>query len=108
MMGASLRCSLLVAFVVLTLSFDSQAFTAVSGNGKGQRRAIRTPSTSFMCSIVRGRRTADTRSRGLSMSEMEEDYPSDTGDDRFSAGGEPRWQADPYPQLNVVAAATLY
>lgn len=24
----------------------------------------------------------------INMSEMDEDYPSDTGDDRFSAGGE--------------------
>ncbi len=82
-MGTAPRGSTLVAVVTVTSLALSQAFTCAI---RGPLRAA--TMTNKMSSS--GRLNAGRRARPgtLFMSEMAEDYPSDTGDDRFSAGGE--------------------
>ena len=86
MMGISYRCTIAMALASLS---GSQAFICGGCGVLGSTPSTTTPhlSSSFghrgSTSSIDGRRTG-----ALLMSEMAEDYPSDTGDDRFSAGGE--------------------
>lgn len=77
--------TMLLLLSVLLAADDVQAFTSVPaavryGRGRNAAAAAATTATRFS-----GRRAACCTP--LNMSEMEEDYPSDTGDDRFSAEG---------------------
>jgi len=80
-MGTSQRRSALIFMAVLASSAVSQAFTCTT-SGPFLTAKNRMPS-SFGLNV--GSRA---KPGTLLMSEMAEDYPSDTGDDRFSAGGE--------------------
>lgn len=96
-MIASCRCTTgVVALILVALMADVQAFTSLavrkSGNSAGHnvlrnRPGIRATRTTKGLG-TNSRRTANREA--LAMSEMEEDYPSDTGDDRFSTGGKHR------------------
>lgn len=86
-MVSSKRYSTMAVLVlsVLLAADDVQAFFSVPSvvrYGRG-RSAAATAATA--ATRLSGRRAACCTP--LSMSEMEEDYPSDTGDDRFSAEG---------------------
>lgn len=90
-MGTSSRFIAALAVMLFVAVVDIDAFTSsvvVQRVGRQHfghvlRGAPRTTSLSFGLNIER------RASRGaVMMSEMSEDYPSDTGDDRFSAGGE--------------------
>lgn len=81
-MKISHRCSAMVA-VVTMFQMKTQAFTCASSGRLRTATDKLKLSSSF--GLHAGRRA---RPGTLLMSEMAEDYPSDTGDDRFSAGGE--------------------
>lgn len=86
-MGISYRCTIAMALASLS---GSQAFLC---GGCGVLRRTRSASTTpHLLSSSFGHTTTGSlggrRKGALLMSEMAEDYPSDTGDDRFSDGGE--------------------
>lgn len=95
-MGISIRCATVASLIALGLLSESQTFALAFCNG-GSAAVLRSSARAgniMMPSSWSGRhrsmRTARVgrhRKVALMMSEMEEDYPSDTGDDRFSAGG---------------------
>lgn len=90
-MGASRRCSALAAFVALTaVPSECQAFiNCFLRTGERTPPAAATTSTTSFRHSSSGRcRKARVKDCGaLLMSEVAEDYPSDTGDDRFAGGG---------------------
>ena len=85
------RCTATAVIVLAALVTDVQAFTCAAFRnsarfGDSSRATLLGTSTSTTSLGLRVSRTA--RCGALAMSEMAEDYPSDTGDDRFSTGGE--------------------
>lgn len=88
-MGISYRCTSAVLLVTLGLLSESRAFvlcgTAVLRSST--RTANMLASISSDTCSTRAARVGGRRQVALMMSEMAEDYPSDTGDDRFSTGG---------------------
>ncbi|CAM9597452.1 unnamed protein product [Pylaiella littoralis] len=93
-MRISIQCATVASLIALGLLSESQTFALAFCNG-GSAAVLRSSARAgnMMPSSWSGRhrsmRTARVgrhRKVALMMSEMEEDYPSDTGDDRFSAG----------------------
>ncbi|CAM9448974.1 unnamed protein product [Ectocarpus sp. 12 AP-2014] len=89
-MGVSRRCSALAAFVALaSVPSECQAFIncCLRAGERTPPSAATTSTTSFRHSSSGWCRTARAKDCGaLLMSEVAEDYPSDTGDDRFAGG----------------------
>lgn len=89
----SKRCTVTMVLVLsVFLAAEIQAFTCIPASrynkhGRGGSAAAATAAAAIRFSE---QRTAFCGP--LAMSEMEEDYPSDTGDDRFSAEGWFRWR----------------
>lgn len=97
MMGVSYRCTTVAILVTLGLLSESQAFAFLSNGGSSAvlRSSTKAGNMMLACSSSPRRHYSSTstarvggrRKAALMMSEMTEDYPSDTGDDRFSPGG---------------------
>ncbi|CAN0330697.1 unnamed protein product, partial [Ectocarpus sp. 12 AP-2014] len=87
-MGVSRRCSALAAFVALAaVPSECQAFINcfLRAGERTPLSAATTSMKSFRHSSSGWCRTARAKDCGaLLMSEVAEDYPSDTGDDRFA------------------------
>ena len=91
-MNKSLRCTATAVIALNALATDVQAFTCAavrnSARFSDSYRATNSLRSSTSTKSLGSSVSRTARCAPLAMSEMAEDYPSDTGDDRFSTGGE--------------------
>lgn len=94
-MNSSTRCTATAVIVLSALATDVQAFTCAAVRNSAcfgdSYRATNTLRSSTSMRSLGSSASRTARCGPLAMSEMAEDYPSDTGDDRFSTGGERVW-----------------
>lgn len=97
-MNTPSRCNATMVLILTALAASTQAFTCAAvrntigfGESSSYRATTLLRSSTSTTSLGSRSMSRTGRCGSLSMSEMAEDYPSDTGDDRFGTGGESRF-----------------